>query len=57
MCDCHPRSAEDEKIWQTAKRETRTREEWMFLHDAIERYKQLILDNYKAPAAVPEEQG
>jgi len=55
MCDCHPRSAEDEKVWHLAKREPRTREEWVFLHDAIERYKQFIIEHYKAArAAAPE---
>ncbi len=47
-CDCHPWSDDDERIWQIVKKEPRTKAQWQALHDAIEHYRRLLIDDYKA---------
>lgn len=47
MCDCHPMSKEDEAVWTRVKNKPRTREQWAVLHDAIERYRALLIADYK----------
>jgi hypothetical protein len=46
-CECHPWTDEDWKVWQIVKKELRTRAQWEALHDAIERYRRLLIDDYK----------
>jgi hypothetical protein len=53
-CDCHPWTEDDWKVWQIVKKEPRTRAQWEALHDVIERYRRLLIDDYKrAAGAVP----
>ena len=52
-CDCHPWSAEDERDWLIVKKQPRTREQWAALHDAIERYRRLLIEDYRR--SVPAE--
>lgn len=47
MCDCHPLSAEDRKIWQKVKSQPRTKAQWQALHNAIEEYRRLLIEDYK----------
>lgn len=47
QCECHPWTADDEKIWGLVKKEPRTKEQWRALHDAIEGYRRLLIDEYK----------
>jgi hypothetical protein len=54
-CDCHQWSDEDERIWKLARQQPRTREEWKFLHDAIESYRRLIVDNFRGAQAQAQE--
>lgn len=57
-CDCHIWTDEDERIWKLARKQPRTKDEWLALHDAIEGYRRLIVDNYKrsihAAGSAPE---
>ena len=52
MCDCHPRSSEDEAMWKKAKMVPPTKQEWAMLHDFIESYKSLRIYNFKQQAGV-----
>lgn len=40
MCECHPRTKEQEQEWKRTKSEPNSREDWADLHNAIEEYKQ-----------------
>ena len=54
MCDCHPLTAEDKKIWHRVKDQPRTKAQWQFLHNAIESYRRLIIESAKRyPPAPP----
>ena len=55
MCDCHPLSAEDKKLWERAKARPRTKAEWQALHNMIESYKRLLIDHERltGPVAAP----
>lgn len=52
MCDCHPRTPDDEKVWRSVKDQPATKEEWAFLHDCIERYRMLRIENHRKQLAV-----
>lgn len=53
MCDCHPMTDEDKRVWRLAKDEPRTKAQWQALHDAIENYRRLLIEDYKR--AAPQE--
>lgn len=47
QCECHPWTDEDERIWKIVKNEPRTQAQWQALHDAIEGYRRLLIEDYK----------
>ena len=50
MCDCHPLSKEDAAIWKRIKDAPRTKEQWAALHNAIEGYRRLLIEDSKRAA-------
>lgn len=50
QCDCHPWTEEDERVWRIVKNQPRTIDQWKALHDAIEQYRRLVIDDYKREA-------
>ena len=56
MCLCHPFTREDQKIWDYVRKQPNTREEWQALHDAIEDWKRMLIDNEKTRRSMLKEQ-
>lgn len=57
QCECHPWSEDDERIWKLVKSQPRTRQQWAALHDAIESYRRLLIEDYKRAALAAAPQG
>lgn len=58
-CDCHPWTPDDEKVWKIVKNQPRTKAQWEALHNSIEDYRRLLIEDWKrrTPVSAPPQKG
>jgi hypothetical protein len=55
MCNCHPRTEREAEAWKKIRSLkphecVETKDDWRFLHDAIEEYKRRLIARYLVSA-------